>query len=107
MYDNFYELLDVPRDASQDTIKTAYHEKIHEYHPDKNDDPNAQSKLDIVRIAYKTLSDQAMRNAYDELGHGEFTFSYLDELPDVEEWALTDLSEVTQTDPVTEGERSP
>mgnify|MGYP000032257929 CR=1 FL=1 len=87
MADDFYALLEVPRDASQDQIKTAFREKVREYHPDHNDDPRANAQFTAVKKAYDTLGDPVERNAYDRMGHIDYVAKRLSGLPDPDKWA--------------------
>ncbi len=63
-----YELLDVPRDADDATIKKAYRKLAREYHPDVNPDPAAQERFKEISHAYEILSDPQKRAAYDRGG---------------------------------------
>lgn len=65
MQDN-YEKLGVSPDATADLIKTAYRKKAAQYHPDKNQSPDAPRRFREVQEAYEVLSDPARRKAYDE-----------------------------------------
>lgn len=65
----FYELLDIPREASKDDIKKAYKKKAVETHPDKGGDPE---KFKEIGNAYSVLSDENQRNRYDQLGDEGF-----------------------------------
>ena len=65
MTESYYDVLDVSSDASEETIKDAYREKVKEYHPDQSDDPNAQAKFRKVREAKETLLDSEARRRYD------------------------------------------
>jgi curved DNA-binding protein CbpA len=87
MADDFYALLEVPRDADQDQIKSAYREKVQEYHPDHNDDPRANAQFTALRKAYDTLGDPVERNAYDRMGHLDYVAKRLSGLPDPDVWA--------------------
>jgi curved DNA-binding protein CbpA len=87
MADDFYALLEVPRDANQDQIKAAYREKVQEYHPDHNDDPRANAQFTALRKAYDTLGDPVERNAYDRMGHLDYVAKRLSGLPDPDKWA--------------------
>lgn len=78
---DFYELLDVPEDASSAEIKAAYRQKAREYHPDVNDDHRASAQFKTVRTAYEVLSDADKRAAYDRMGHATYVRKRLDGLP--------------------------
>jgi molecular chaperone DnaJ len=66
---DFYEILGVPKTATQEEIKKAYRKMAHKYHPDKNHgDKAAESKFKEVNNAYETLGDQQKRNNYDRFG---------------------------------------
>mmetsp|Transcript_6061 Transcript_6061/g.10777 ORF Transcript_6061/g.10777 Transcript_6061/m.10777 type:complete len:186 (-) Transcript_6061:734-1291(-) len=65
---SYYDILGVPRDASQKTIKSAYRKMAKLYHPDKNPDENTQKKFHQVAQAYEVLSDEEKRRVYDQYG---------------------------------------
>jgi curved DNA-binding protein len=65
---DFYEILGVGRNASQDDIQRAYRKLAREYHPDLNADPAAEAKFKDVSEAYSVLSDPATRRRYDTFG---------------------------------------
>jgi len=61
-----YEKLGVSPGATADLIKAAYRKKAAQYHPDKNQSPDAPRRFREVQEAYEVLSDPARRKAYDE-----------------------------------------
>jgi len=67
---DYYDILGVEKNASQDEIKKAYRKKALKYHPDKNpDDPEAEKKFKEAAEAYSVLSDEEKRRRYDQFGH--------------------------------------
>ena len=67
---DFYEILGVNRDASDEEIKKAYRKLAMKYHPDRNpDNPGAEEKFKEAKEAYEILSDAQKRAAYDQYGH--------------------------------------
>ena len=54
---DFYEILGVQRDATDEELKKAYHDKALQFHPDKNDHPDAEEVFKKVAEAYEVLSD--------------------------------------------------
>ena len=65
---DFYEILDVPRTATQDEIQRAYRKLARTYHPDVNKDPAAEERFKEISEAYDVLSDPATRRRYDAFG---------------------------------------
>lgn len=63
-----YEVLGVPREASEQQIKDAFRTLALKYHPDRNKAPEAQEKFKEVAAAYAVLSDPAKRRDYDARG---------------------------------------
>jgi len=66
---DYYEVLNVPRNASKEEIKRAYRELALKYHPDRNKSPDAEEKFKEISEAYAVLSDDEKRMQYDHLGH--------------------------------------
>jgi molecular chaperone DnaJ len=66
MSKDFYEVLGVSKDASDDEIKKAYRKLAHKYHPDKQD--GDEEKFKEINEAYQVLSDKAKRQQYDQFG---------------------------------------
>jgi len=67
---DYYELLDVERNASADDIKKAYRKLALKYHPDRNpDNPEAEEQFKAGSEAYAVLSDPDKRRRYDQFGH--------------------------------------
>jgi molecular chaperone DnaJ len=70
---DFYEVLGIDRNASQDEIKRAFKKKARQTHPDVNqDDPNAEEKFKEVQAAFEILHDPQKRQQYDNFGHAAF-----------------------------------
>ena len=67
---DFYEVLGINRDASEDEIKKAYRKLAMKHHPDRNpDNPKAEEHFKEAKEAYEILSDAQKRAAYDQYGH--------------------------------------
>ena len=67
---DYYEILGINRDASEDEIKKAYRKLAMKYHPDRNtDNPKAEEHFKEAKEAYEILSDAQKRAAYDQYGH--------------------------------------
>uniref|UniRef100_A0A8C5QYU8 DnaJ homolog subfamily A member 3, mitochondrial n=1 Tax=Leptobrachium leishanense TaxID=445787 RepID=A0A8C5QYU8_9ANUR len=70
---DLYQVLGVPRNASQKDIKKAYYQLAKKYHPDTNkEDPQAKEKFSQLAEAYEVLSDEVKRKQYDTYGTADF-----------------------------------
>lgn len=56
---NFYEILEINKDATETEIKKAYRSMSLKWHPDRNSAPEAHSRFQEINQAYETLSDSA------------------------------------------------
>ncbi|HWK73386.1 MAG TPA: DnaJ C-terminal domain-containing protein [Povalibacter sp.] len=67
-YKDYYKIMGVGRDASQDEIKRVYRKLARKFHPDVSKEANAEEKFKEVQEAYEVLKDPEKRAAYDQLG---------------------------------------
>lgn len=74
-YKDYYKIMGLPRDATQDDIKKAYHRLARKYHPDVSKLADAEERFKELGEAYEVLKDPEKRAAYDRLGaqwrHGQ------------------------------------
>jgi molecular chaperone DnaJ len=66
---DYYEVLGVERNASNDDLKAAFRRLARQYHPDVNKAPDAEERFKEINEAYAVLSDADRRAAYDRFGH--------------------------------------
>ena len=66
---DYYDVLGVDKQATDEDIKKAYRQQALKYHPDRNKDADASEKFKEVAEAYQVLSDPSRRNSYDQFGH--------------------------------------
>jgi len=67
-YKDYYEIMGVPREASQDDIKKAYRQLARKYHPDVSKAADAEEQFKELGEAYEVLKNPEKREAYDQLG---------------------------------------
>jgi DnaJ-class molecular chaperone len=72
---DFYEVLGVPKTATEAQIKTAYRKMALEWHPDRNKSADATTRFKEINQAYEVLSDSKKRQSYDQFGHDAYTKS--------------------------------
>jgi len=69
---DYYDVLGVPKNASEAELKAAYRKQALEWHPDRNKSPEAEKNFKEINEAYEILSNQEKRSAYDQFGHAAF-----------------------------------
>ena len=80
---DYYQILNLPEDASEKQITEAYRRLAFQYHPDRNQDPESSAKMKAINEAYAVLSNPATRRDYDAVrrqvgstAYGRFRSSY-------------------------------
>ncbi|MEM7111394.1 MAG: molecular chaperone DnaJ [Chloroflexota bacterium] len=66
---DYYDVLEVGRDADKTQLKKAYRKLARQYHPDVNKEPDASERFKEINEAYEVLSDENKRARYDRFGH--------------------------------------
>jgi len=69
---DYYDVLGVSKDASQEELKKAYRKQALQWHPDRNKSPEAEKRFKEINEAYEVLSDGEKKAAYDQFGHAAF-----------------------------------
>ena len=67
-YIDYYKILGIPRNATQEEIRRAYRKRARKYHPDVNKDKNAEEEFKRVNEAHEVLKDPEKRKLYDTYG---------------------------------------
>lgn len=65
---DYYKILGISRDATEDDVKKAYRKMALKYHPDKNKSPGAEETFKEIAEAYEVLSDKKKRETFDNFG---------------------------------------
>ncbi len=86
---DYYEVLGVPRNASDEEIKRAFRKLAFKYHPDRNKELGAQEKFKEINEAYQVLSDPEKRHRYDRYGRVDVERGF----PDFDFGGLGDIFE--------------
>ena len=76
---DYYEVLGVPREASEKDIKSSYRKLAMKYHPDRSDAPDTEERFKEISEAYAVLSDSDKRRQYDQFGHAGINSQYSQE----------------------------
>ena len=69
-FKDYYRVLGVSREATQDDIRKAFRRLARKYHPDVSKEPDAEARMKEINEAHAVLSDPEKRAAYDQLGQG-------------------------------------
>ncbi len=73
---DYYDILGVPRNASNEEIKNQYRKLALKYHPDRNKSPDAEDRFKEISEAYAVISDAEKRAQYDRFGHAGIDSRY-------------------------------
>ncbi len=72
MKKDYYDILGITKDASQDEIKKAFRQLAKKWHPDVNHEKGAEEKFKEINEAFQVLSDPQKKGQYDQYGHSAF-----------------------------------
>jgi len=72
---NYYDVLGVTENSTDEEIKKSYRRLAMQYHPDRNSDPHAEIKFKEIKEAYEELSDPIRKSKYDLSRNNEWKFS--------------------------------
>ncbi len=86
---DYYEILGIPRTASESEIKSAFRKLARRYHPDVSTEPDAEERFKEINEAYAVLSDAEKRAAYDRFGHAG-----VQSAGGVPDWTTVDFSDI-------------
>lgn len=76
MNKDYYQILEIPKSASQDDIKKSYRKLAKKYHPDANPGIDTDMKMKEINAAYDTLGDESKRAQYDRFGFNpQYTYT--------------------------------
>ena len=70
---DYYEVLGVSRNGTEEEVRKAFRKKALQYHPDRNKSPGAEEKFKEINEAYQVLADPKKRSQYDLYGHAGVT----------------------------------
>ena len=88
---DYYEILGISKEASNDDIKSAFRNLARQWHPDVNKTPGAEEKFKEINEAYAVLSDGEKRAAYDRFGHAGL--NGMGGMPDFTNFDFSDIFE--------------
>jgi molecular chaperone DnaJ len=78
---DYYEILGIPRNSTEDDIRKAFRKKALQYHPDRNKTPGSEEKFKEINEAYQIMTDPQKRAQYDRFGHAGVTGNGISDQP--------------------------